>query len=51
MTTLPDLLADLDAVRAYLQAERGGKQSRADAVRFAVREAAKKISKKAGKRY
>lgn len=39
-------LADLDRIKAWLEAERGCKQSRADAVRFAAREAAKKIRKK-----
>jgi hypothetical protein len=43
----PSTMADLDAIRAWLESERGCKQSRADAVRYAAREAAKKIQKKA----
>lgn len=44
-------LADLDAVAAWLTRERGHKHTRTDAVRFAAREAAKKILKKVGKQY
>ena len=40
------ILEDLDLIRAWLEKDRGGKQSRTDAVRFAAREAAKKIRKK-----
>jgi len=47
----PSVLADLDLIQRWLKQERGGKQSRADAVRFAAREAAKKIQKKTEKRY
>jgi hypothetical protein len=42
----PSVLADLDAIKHWLEQERGGKQTRTDAVRFAAREAAKKIQKK-----
>ena len=42
----PSVLADLDLIRDWLTRERGGKASRADAVRFAARQAAKKIQKK-----
>jgi hypothetical protein len=41
-----DTLAELDAIAARLTHERGSRQGRTDALRFAVREAAKKIRKK-----
>lgn len=42
----PETVADLDAIAAHLTATTGIEHSRTDAVRWAAREAAKKISKK-----
>lgn len=42
----PETLADLDAIAAHLTDLTGRANTRTDAVRFAARETAKKISKK-----
>jgi hypothetical protein len=49
-TRLPDsTLAQLEAVRAHLESERGYKVATAEALRHAIAQAAKALGKKVGK--
>lgn len=43
-----ETLADLDAIAAHLEQESGHRHSRADAIRFAARQAARRLEKNSG---